>query len=56
MTAALHDAPLAPLPSLLADVRDIPLAELPDAGDVLRRVPAEVEVAPVPVARFQSAI
>lgn len=56
MAAVLHDAPLAPLTSSLADVREVPLAELPGDGETLRRVFPEAEVAPVPVAAFQSAI
>jgi len=50
------------VPSKLADLRDVPLAEMPTlSGATLeealgRVVPGPEQVAPVPVAAFQSAI
>ena len=50
------------VPSMLADLRDVPLAEMPAlSGATLdetlsRVVPGSEQVAPVPVAAFQSAI
>jgi len=50
------------VPSKLADLRDVPLAEMPTLSRATldealgRVVPGPEQVAPVPVAAFQSAI
>ena len=50
------------VPSKIADLRDVPLAELPTLSRATleetlgRVVPGPEQVAPVPVAAFQSAI
>ena len=61
MATALHDAPVAPVapvPSPLADLRAIPLEALRDdtADEALRRLMPEAGFSPVPVASFQSSL
>lgn len=61
MAAHLLDAPLAPLPSSLADLRDVPLAKLLEGGraglgETLDRVLPSADVPGVQVAAFNSAL